>query len=153
MKYWQKWMGSRSVSLSLLFTVAVLLAACASKTSFAPVRLIPPDQLSGVQTKTIRNVTVMVAILTDEQARKHFGVDIGEKGLQALWVRVRNGRNGRLWFIQNTLDPDLYTADEAALMMQDHLPKDHYEILHQHFRDESIRVAMEAPKVLYSCPV
>ncbi len=144
MKRRQKWTESPLLSLCLLLIVAAALGGCATKTSFAPVRLIPPDQLTGVQTKTIRNVTVSVAILTDEQARTHFGVDLGGDGLQALWMKVRNGRNGRLWFIQNTLDPDLYTADEAALMMQDHLSKDEYDILHQHFRDESIRVAIEA---------
>jgi len=143
MKHFPKRMGSRFISLSLLLTVSVALGACATKSSFAPVRLIPPDQLTGVQTQTSNNVTVSVAILTDEQARTHFGADLGKNGLQALWMKVRNGRNGRLWFIQNTLDPDLYTADEAAIMLQDHLPKDEYQNLHQHLRDESIRVAME----------
>lgn len=145
--WWKKWTGSRGGTLLLLVILVISLGACASKTSFVPERLIPPDELTGVQTKTLNDVTVSVSILTDEQAQTHFGVDLGSKGLQALWIKVRNGRNGRLWFIQNTLDPDLYTADEAALMMEEHVPKSEYEILHQHFRDESIRLAMETKTI------
>lgn len=140
---WTHWTGSRRFSLMLLVLVVFVQTGCATRSAFIPERLTPPDHLTGVQTKQIKDVVVSVAILTDEQARQHFGVDLGDNGLQALWMKVENGRNGRLWFIQNTLDPDLYTADEAALMMEDHVPKSEYGLLHQHFRDESIRVALE----------
>jgi len=142
--HWQRSMRSRALSMSLLVIVSITLGACATRTSFVPERLTPPHDLTGVQTKTIKDVVVSVAILTDEQAEDHFGVDIGSSGLQALWIKVRNGRNGRLWFIQNTLDPDLYTADEAAQMMEARVSEKDYEILRQHFRDESIRLAMES---------
>ena len=135
---------SQRFRLVLLLFVVLFQAACASRTAFVPERLTPPDHLTGVQTKSIKDVFVSVSILTDEQARAHFGVDLGAEELQALWLRVENGRNGRLWFIQNTLDPDLYTADEAALMVQDAVPKEDYQRLHQHFRDESMRVAIES---------
>jgi len=144
MMQWQKSMASRALSVSLQVIVLVSLGACATSAPFVPETLTPPHDLTGVQTKTIKDVSVSVAILTDEQAEDHFGVDIGTKGLQALWIKVRNGRNGRLWFIQNTLDPDLYTADEAAQMMEDQVSDEEYETLRQHFRDESIRLAMES---------
>lgn len=137
------WTGSRWLSLVLLVLVTIVQAGCATRSSFVPERLIRPDHLTGVQTKQIEDVVVSVAILTDEQAQQHFGVDLGDNGLQALWMKVENGRNGRLWFIQNTLDPDLYTANEAALMMEGHVSKNEFGHLHQYFRDESMRVALK----------
>jgi len=147
MMLWQQSMKSRVFSIAFLFSLVFTLGACASHAPFIPERLAPPHDLTGVQTNTIEDVVVSVAILTDEQAENHFGVDIAKEGLQALWVKVRNGRNGRLWFIQNTIDPDIYTADEAALMMQGHVSEKEYERLKQHFRDESIRVAMESKMI------
>ena len=125
---------------SLLMLVS--LGGCATAPPYAPQRLMPPDELSGVQSKTVGDVTVSVAILTDEQARTHFGADLGREGLQALWLRVRNGLPGRLWFIRNTLDRDFYSADEAALLMKGHVSDDAFAMLRQTLRDETIRVLL-----------
>lgn len=119
-------------------TMALVLGACAS--TYEPKPLVPDVDLQGVQTNTIDDVTVSVAILTDEQARQHFGADLAKNGLQALYIRVRNESNHRLWFIRNTVDPDFYSPDEAAVLLKDGLSGDDFETLRQHLRDESIRV-------------
>jgi hypothetical protein len=126
--------------IGLFALLVLMLAACA--TTFAPKRLATPGELRDVQSKTIGEVGVSVSILTDEQARQHFGVDFARYGLQALWMSVRNGSDRRLWFIRNLLDPDFYSAEEAALMMQGEVPRDARQPLHQYFRDESIRVQL-----------
>ena len=124
-----------------LFTLLMLtLAGCA--TTFAPNRLVTPDELRDVQSKTIGDVGLSVSILTDEQARRHFGVDFARHDLQALWMSVRNGSDRRLWFIRTMLDPDFYSAEEAALLVQGDVPRDARQQLHQYFRDESIRVQL-----------
>jgi hypothetical protein len=129
-----------------LFAMLVLaLAGCA--TTFAPERLATPDELRDARSKTIGDVSVSVSILTDEQARKQFGVDFARHDLQALWMSVRNGSDRRLWFIRNSLDPDFYSAEEAALLVQGDVPRDARQQLHQYFRDESIRVQL-APQTV-----
>ena len=133
---------------SRLCLLAVLtLPLSAGATEFAPERLTTPDQLRDVRSKTIGDVSVSVSILTDQQARRHFGVDFARHELQALWISVRNGSDRRLWFIQNTLDPDFYSADEAALLVQGDVPKETRQTVHQYFRDESIRRQL-APKTI-----
>jgi len=122
--------------VSLLAVVG--LSACAS--SFEPKPLVLDMELQGVQAKTIDNVTVSVAILTDEQAEKHFGVDFARRDLQALYIQVRNESDHRLWFIRNTVDPDFYSPDEAAVLLKSGLSGRDFEALRQHLRDESIRV-------------
>jgi hypothetical protein len=129
-----------------LFALLMLaLAGCA--TTFEPKRLATPEELRDVQSKTVGDVGVSVSILTDEQARQHFGVDFGRHGLQALWMSVRNGSDRRLWFIRNILDPDFYSAEEAALLVHGDVPRDAWPALHQYFRDESIRVQL-APRTV-----
>jgi len=125
----------------------LILTVTGCATTFAPDRLATPGELRDVQSKTIGEVALSVAILTDEQARQHFGVDFGGHGLQALWMSVRNGSDRRLWFIRNMLDPDFYSAEEAALLVQGDVPRDARQPLHQYFRDESIRVQL-APQTV-----
>jgi hypothetical protein len=114
---------------------------------FAPRPLAAPAELNDVRTRSSGDVSVSVSILTDDQARQHFGVDFAKHELQVLWMSVRNGSDRRLWFIRNVLDPDFYSAEEAALLTHDAvLPADRPN-LHQYFRDESIR-AMLVPRTI-----
>ena len=118
-------------------TAALALGACAS---YEPRPLALDVDLEGVQTKTIDDVTVSVAILTDGQAEQHFGVNFALRGLQALYIKVRNETDRRLWFIRNTVDPDFYSPDEVAVLLKVGLSADEFEAPRQHLRDESIRV-------------
>jgi hypothetical protein len=128
---------ARFIATAATLFAATLLGACAT---YEPQPLVLDTDLQGVQTETIDDVTVSVAILTDEQAAQHFGVDFARNGLQALWLRVHNASPRQFWFIRNTVDPDFYSADEAAVLAKDSLSGDHFDALRQHLRDESIRV-------------
>jgi len=130
----------RKLVYLLLVFVGVLLNAC---TTYAPVQITPAVELEGLQTKSLENVAVSVAILTDEESGKHFGADLGSRGLQALWISVRNGSPNRLWFIRNSVDADFYSSDEAALLLSSEVSGSEYERMRQHFRDETIRVLLK----------
>jgi hypothetical protein len=131
------------------FAILALLALAASgcATTYAPARLTSPDELRDVKTRAIGEVSVSVSILTDDQARRHFGVDFAGREVQALWISVRNGSDRRLWFIRNMLDPDFYSADEVALLVQAEVPGDARAQLAQSLRDESIRSQL-APRTV-----
>jgi len=120
----------------------VILALSGCATSYAPQRLDTPEELRDVQSRTLGEVTVSVSILTDEQARRHFGVEFGERSLQALWLSVRNASDRRLWFIRNLLDPDFYSAEEAALMLHSDVPRDHRDAFAQRLRDDEMRALL-----------
>lgn len=135
----------RSLAITGALTCAAALAGCA--TTYAPAPLEVPADLRDVQAKTRGAVTVSVSILTDDQARRQFGVDFASHGLQALWLSVRNGSERRLWFIPNVLDPDFYSADEVALMLNADVPAKNREQLRQDLRDASIRVQV-APRAI-----
>jgi len=134
---------SRILSRALLGVVATLgLGACATA-RYAPQPLDSLEQSASYQSGSQGDVVVSVAVLTDQEAERHFGADLGASGLQALWVRVRNASPWRYWYVRNSTDPDLYSADEAALLVKADFRADDFETLRQYFRDESIRVLME----------
>ena len=137
---------STSLVKFLPMLTALMLSACAT-TPYTPEQLALPDELTGVQSKTIDEVTVLASILTDEQAETHFGLDIGAKGLQAVWLRIRNASTQHLWFIRNYFDQDIYTPDEVALMMKGKYPDTEFNSFRQHLRDEAIRVSL-LPKTI-----
>jgi len=131
---------TRNLIYPLLVFVGVLLNAC---TAYSPLQITPDVDLEGLQTKSRENVAVSVAILTDEESHKHFGADLGSRGLQALWISVSNGSPNRLWFIRNSVDADFYSPDEAALLLRSEVSGSDFEQMRQHFRDETIRVLLK----------
>jgi len=127
----------------LLLVVATVLSVACATPGFAPEPLAEPKESASYRSRTIEDVTVSVAILTDNEARRHFAADLGAYGVQALWIRVRNASPRRFWFVRNSTDPDLYSAEEAAQLVRKDVPGREFEELRQYFRDESIRVLME----------
>ena len=117
------------------FALAVLTAC----TSYAPVRLDTPAELIASQTQEKNGVTVSAALLSDEQAYRHFGVPLADHDIQALWIKVENDSPNELWFIRNVVDKDFYPADEVALMVDGDVPDQDFDRMRQALRDEEIR--------------
>lgn len=136
--------ASSAAFLLLALLMPLLFSACATYER-QPLQL--PDALGDVHTKSEAGVTVSAAILTDEQARAHFGLDIGENEVQAIWLRVVNATDTKLWFMRNALDPDFYSADELAMVMHSSIRDADREGVLQYLRDESIRVLMRPQTV------
>ncbi|MGE0383715.1 MAG: LssY C-terminal domain-containing protein [Gammaproteobacteria bacterium] len=137
---------SRIVAVVAATAIAVLasLAGCAT-----PAATGRADMQAGAapQSMTHDGVTVSVAVLTPDQARRRFGVDIDRHGVQAAWISVRNASSRGLWFIRNLLDPDFYSADEVASMVGGEANASQRDALRQRLRDESIRVFMQPATV------
>lgn len=124
-----------------------LLFALAGCQTWAPTRLTLPPDPAATQTQSNEEVMVSAAILTDAQARAHFGADIAGHGLQAVWLRVRNASPWRLRLMRGAIDPDVYSADEAAFILRKDVPGKSFEALRQYLRDESMRILL-APQTL-----
>jgi hypothetical protein len=126
-----------------LATVLLFAPIAGVAASYAPQRLETPRELRDVQSRSVGDVTVSVSILTDEQAKRHFGVDLGRHEVQAIWISVRNASDRKLWFIRTVLDPDYYSAEEAALLVEKDVAAADRRQLHQDLRDESMRSLLQ----------
>lgn len=102
---------------------------------------------ASFQGRTIGPVTVSSSILSDEEARRVYGVDLAEVGLQAVWLRMVNRSQHAYLFLVAALDPGYFSADEAATIFKLRLEdQDEAELL-QYFRDRSIRLRLQPNSV------
>src|SRR5262245_41807245 len=60
------------------------------------------------------NITVSIAALDAKQSREFFGVPMARRGIQPLWVRVENRAATRCRVRLVSIDPNYYSAHEAA---------------------------------------
>jgi hypothetical protein len=97
-----------------------------------------------IETDTLDGATVSACILPDADARKRYGVNLASKGIQAVWLRIVNQTPHEYWLLAADLDPDYYTANEAAYRFRKSLSSGGLQKIQQRFRDLSIRARMDA---------
>ena len=95
-----------------------------------------PLHLGRLRTQQQAGVTVHLAIPTEEQAAKFFGVPLAEANIQPIWLRIENTSEHDYWLLPISIDPDYYSADEAALVTLKKVPKEqrgaHAEMFRRH---------------------
>lgn len=122
-------------ALTLLWIL--LLAGCATMDP----RPLTPEQLqAGAPEQSRDGVRVRARMLSALEAEAHLGVPLHRHGIEAAFVSVDNASNDPLWVMEASLDPDLYSADEAALVSGRRIGRDARERLRQHFRNHSLRL-------------
>jgi hypothetical protein len=89
----------------------LLLAGCASF-SPRPIEEVPFKERAVTQERG--GLTVTVAVPTNDEAKKIFGVDLGKQQIQAVWIEIRNATNVPFWFMHHGLDPNYFSTREAA---------------------------------------
>jgi len=128
-----------------VLALAIVLAAgtLGACTGVAALPEAGPAPELAVQTDSRQDVTVSVAVLDDAQAEARFGVDLASQGLQAVWLRIDNRSQQRLWLLVAALDPSYYSADEAAYMFRAAVRPGDMARLRQRFRDATIPYMLE----------
>ena len=66
------------------------------------------------QSKVDGDVRVTVAVLSAEESRQLFGVNLAGKDIQPVWIRVQNADTVAYWLMSAGLDPDYFSPLEAA---------------------------------------
>ena len=82
-----------------------------------------PLDLGRLRTLQQDGVVVHLAIPTEEQAARYFGVPLAESGIQPIWLRIENTSGHDFWLLPISIDPDYYSADEVALVTLKKVPK------------------------------
>jgi LssY C-terminus len=72
--------------------------------------------LERAQSRQDRDVEIEVAVPSDQEGARVFGVRLARHSLQAVWLEVVNGGGEPLWLDRVQLDPDYYTPLEAAYL-------------------------------------
>jgi hypothetical protein len=139
--------------LCALLAVTVLLAGCASaptrpagaaaepsapgREDGRPEEALPLD-LGRIQSLERDGVTVKVAIPTDAEAARFFGMSLAKLGMQPIWLRIENSSDVDYWLLPVAIDPDYYSAEETALITGATIPKREREANAKKFRASAL---------------
>ena len=135
-----------------MLLVAALLAGCVTKPTFSESSAAPDEQsiplhLGRVQTQTQDGVTVQLVIPTDEQVAGHFGVPLAQHGIQPIWIRIDNASSTSYWILPISIDPDYFTADEAALLATEGMNAEDDARVTEIFRQSALPFFLKAGSV------
>jgi len=70
--------------------------------------------LERAQSRREGEVETRVAVPSDQEGERIFGVRLARHSLQAVWLEIVNGGSEPLWLDRVQLDPDYYTPLETA---------------------------------------
>ena len=101
----------RTLALTICLFGVLAITGCAT---FAPKPLEVVPFMERAQTQEREGLRVTVSVLSREESIQAFGVDLEEKGIQAVWVRIENDTDKVFWFMLHGLDPNYYSAREVA---------------------------------------
>jgi hypothetical protein len=119
--------------------LTLLLTACSSMTEYDPgADRNLPMKLGRIQSMEQYGVSVEVSIPTDDNASRYFGVPLARYGIQPIWIQIVNRGDIDYWLLPNAIDPDYYSADEAALLSGEDLPADKLDEHTRLFRKQAL---------------
>jgi hypothetical protein len=95
----------------LALLLSSMLGGCAS---FEPVPLEQLEYVARAMTKERDGVRVTVSVLTRQEARKAFGKKLDKQWIQPVWIEIENNSDRDYWLMLHGLDPDYFSAREAA---------------------------------------
>ena len=102
-----------------------ILSGCTSAPAYQPeAENNLPMKLGRIQHLEQDGVTVQLGIPTDDDASRFFGVSLSEYGIQPIKIRIENASNIDFWLMPIAVDPDYYSADEAARLTGSDLSED-----------------------------
>ena len=120
----------RPAPLAAALLPAALLAACGE---FAPRSVEGAAFLSRRETQEQDGLRVSVAALSDEEGRRHLGVDLAKEGVQPVWFEIQNRTGEVAWFLPIGTDPAYFAPFEVAWMFHRPFAKERNARIEEHF--------------------
>lgn len=92
--------------------IALVLNGCASTPSGPAIHGL--DYVSRAISRSEGGVRVSTSVLSPDESRAVYGVPLADKGVQPVWVEVKNRDDTAYWLLSPGLDPDFFPPSEAA---------------------------------------
>jgi hypothetical protein len=98
--------------LQIAFISIIALYGCTSYQKPRPIFDVPFKERS--QSQVDGEVKVTVSVLSAEEGKQLFGVNLAIQGMQAVWARVQNADSLPYWLLSTGVDPDYFSPMESA---------------------------------------
>ena len=141
-KLFQKWekvnhVLQRNLMSGLCLAFALTISGCATSFSPRPIDEVPFKERAQMQIQG--GLTVTAAVPTPEEAKAIYGVDLSSKGMQTVWIEVKNEENLPYWFLPSGLDPAYFSASEAAFAFCSSTSTEVSQAVYKRFQDLQFR--------------
>jgi hypothetical protein len=134
---------SRCLTIALAVVVGSV-TGCRTFDSYSPTPLEEIPFQDRVQTETKGDVTVSVAVLTDDEARALYDVKLYKKKMQPVWVKVENRRREVIAFLPRSVDRDYVSPLEGAYRSRWTWNKKANRAMELHFYDQAMTFEVPA---------
>lgn len=91
----------------------VVFSGCGS---FSPLPLNQVPYLERAVTQVKGKVSVTAAVLSKEETKRVFDLDLYGKGIQPIWLEINNESPEDYWLVKRGLDPNYFAPLEVAYM-------------------------------------
>jgi hypothetical protein len=102
---------------AVVLALLLLTGACASPFE-RPAPVDDQPLRARAVTKTDDGIRVSAAVPSADESRSIFGVDLDQRGIQALWLEIENGSERSFYFLPTGLDPEYFAPLEVAFLYQ-----------------------------------
>lgn len=120
----------RSLWPSAWLAIALTTQGC---TTFAPR---PTDEVSfkeRAETQVQGGLSVTVAVPTIKEAKAIYGVDLARRGIQPVWIEIKNEEPITYWFLPSGLDPEYFSPAEVTYAFGSSTSGDVNRAMDEHF--------------------
>ncbi|MEJ2033334.1 MAG: LssY C-terminal domain-containing protein [Deltaproteobacteria bacterium] len=111
-------MGEWDVVQVLILLIFPTLVGCAT----APIQTESLNYLARTEIQTSGHVRVSAVVLSPQETEMTFGMPLAKKGIQPIWVKIKNEEDKEFYLMLPNIDPDYFSPSEVAWMFrnQDH---------------------------------
>lgn len=133
MKLRSRWLKIILISTTVIITFIAIKTIYISST-FKPQSIFKVPFRERAQSKFDDDVRVTATVLSAEESRQIFGVNLAKKGIQPVWIRVENHDTRPYWLMYSGLDPNYFSPIEAAQVNHSIFTKSLNTKIEEHFR-------------------
>ena len=125
--------------LRLVFSALCLLASMGCATTFHPLSLDQVPFRDRAQAQEQKNVRASAVVLSAEETKKVFGLDLYKLGIQPVWMEIENNTEGPIFFLPVGLDPEYFAPLEVAYMNHASFSGEANEQIDKFFHEQAMR--------------
>ena len=139
-------MWMQRLALSVIFIL--MTAGCAVR-SYSPRPLAEVPFKDRAQTQSEDGVRVTVAVLSAEECKEVFGLDLYKRDIQPIWIEIENKYETMLIFLPYGVDPGYFSPLEVSYMHRSGFSKSARNKMDQYFNAQQMEMWI-APRAVRS---
>ena len=120
----------RSLIVVLMIFLSILMNACATFKKPASFNEAPIKDRA--LTKDSNGIRASAAVVSDEEARQIFGIDLARKNIQAVWLEIENNADHPLILLPTSIDPNYFAPLEVTFVYHKAFAADANATLDEH---------------------